>query len=145
MFEHRPDQPSGPASTALRKMRRGAGASFLAPHSGHYEGLFIRPPQRFHQTTNPCAIAYNYARIRPLVRLVHGFYRFPATAHQWSGLAARYTKGATAPRYDCHALWHWHPHVMAGCARIPSGMPGSFRSGPPILRNPSPHLLGGRR
>ena len=41
-----------------------------------------------HQATHPCAFAYNYARIRPLVRLAYGFYRFPATAHQWSGLVA---------------------------------------------------------
>ena len=37
---------------------------------------------RFLQATHPCAFAYNYARIRPLVRLVPGFYRFP-------GLVAR--------------------------------------------------------
>ncbi|CAI8824530.1 hypothetical protein EMIT043CA1_80302 [Pseudomonas brassicacearum] len=79
-------------------MRHRARARLLAPNPGHYEGLFILPPQRVHQATHPCAIAYNYARIRQLVRLADGLYRFPATAHQWSGLAARYTKGATAPQ-----------------------------------------------
>ena len=46
-----------------------------------------------YQATHPCAFAYNYARIRPLVRLVPGFYCLPATAHQWSGLVARMTSG----------------------------------------------------
>ena len=72
-----------------KPLRHRARASSFAPNPGHYEGVFILPPPRFHQATNPCAIAYNYARIRPLVRLAHGFYRFPATAHQWSGLVAR--------------------------------------------------------
>ncbi len=31
-------------------------------------------PTHLHQATHPCAFAYNYARIRPLVRLVPGFY-----------------------------------------------------------------------
>ena len=48
-------------------------------------------PYTVHQATHPCAFAYNYARIRPLVRLVPGFYCLPATAHQWSGLVARFT------------------------------------------------------
>jgi len=51
--------------------------------------LLQTPPTPHHQPTHPCAFAYNYARIRPLVRLVPGFYCFPATAHQWSGLVAR--------------------------------------------------------
>jgi hypothetical protein len=46
-------------------------------------------PYTVHQATHPCAFAYNYARIRPLVRLVPGLYCLPATAHQWSGLVAR--------------------------------------------------------
>jgi len=41
------------------------------------------------KATRPCAVAYGYARIRRLVRLGAGLYRFPATAHQWSGLVAR--------------------------------------------------------
>jgi hypothetical protein len=48
-------------------------------------------PYTVHQATHPCAFAYNYARIRPLVRLVPGLYCLPATAHQWSGLVARFT------------------------------------------------------
>ncbi len=51
--------------------------------------LLQPPPTPHHQATHPCAFAYNYARIRPLVRLVPGLYRFLATAHQWSGLVAR--------------------------------------------------------
>ncbi|WP_218189686.1 hypothetical protein, partial [Pseudomonas sp. NFACC23-1] len=81
--------PNGGRIPTEKPLRRRARAGFLAPNPGHYESLFILPPQRLHQATNPCAIAYNYARIRPLVRLAHGFYRFPATAHQWSGLVAR--------------------------------------------------------
>ena len=50
--------------------------------------LFNRCPERLRRATYPCAFAYNYARIRRLVRLAPGLYRFPATAHQWSGLVA---------------------------------------------------------
>ncbi len=50
--------------------------------------MFILLPLIFRQATHPCAFAYNYARIRLLVRLAYGFYRFPTTAHQWSGLVA---------------------------------------------------------
>ena len=53
-------------------------------------------PYTVHQATHPCAFAYNYARIRPLVRLVPGFYCLPATAHQWSGLVARGNRSCTS-------------------------------------------------
>jgi hypothetical protein len=43
----------------------------------------------FLKATASCVIAYDYARIRRLVRLAPGLYRFPATAYQWSGLVAR--------------------------------------------------------
>jgi len=76
------------------------GASLLAMKSTRFQTktshphrrqtlLLQTPPTPHHQPTHPCAFAYNYARIRPLVRLVLGFYCFPATAHQWSGLVAR--------------------------------------------------------
>ena len=53
-------------------------------------------PYTRYQATHPCAFAYNYARIRPLVRLVPGFYCLPATAHQWSGLVARGNRSCTS-------------------------------------------------
>ncbi|MEX3776570.1 DUF433 domain-containing protein [Pseudomonas sp. MYb118] len=39
-------------------------------------GLFNWQPNYFLKATQPCAIAYHHARIRRLVRLGHGFYRF---------------------------------------------------------------------
>jgi hypothetical protein len=38
-------------------------------------------------TTPPCAIAYNYARIRRLVRLDPGLYRFHAAANSAAGFS----------------------------------------------------------
>jgi hypothetical protein len=52
-------------------------------------GLFNGATGYFLKATSSCVVAYNYARIRQLVRLGSGLYRFPATAHQWSGLVAR--------------------------------------------------------
>ncbi|CAI8813861.1 hypothetical protein EMIT0P253_240007 [Pseudomonas sp. IT-P253] len=43
---------------------------------------------RFPEATVSCAIAYNYARIRRLVRLVSGLYRSVSLSIQRSGLAA---------------------------------------------------------
>ncbi len=70
---------------------------------------------------------------------------FPCHCPSVVGLGGPVHERRNSPQYDCNASGIWHSYVMAGCARIPSGMPGSFRSGPPTLRNPSPHLLGGRR
>ncbi|CAH0124978.1 hypothetical protein SRABI06_00043 [Pseudomonas brassicacearum] len=82
--------------------------------------MFIPLAPPFHQATNPCAIAYNYARIRPLVRLAPGFYRFPATAHQWSGLVARLVI------YGCMSVIHSGVclHLMVAVRKAPSGAPG---------------------
>ncbi|MDT4875601.1 hypothetical protein FQZ97_1109780 [compost metagenome] len=52
--------------------------------------LFKRPTGYFVKATSPCVVAYRYARIRRLVRLEHGLYRFSTTAYQWSGLVARF-------------------------------------------------------
>ena len=83
------------------------GASLLAmkspqfqsrtPHPHHQKNFLLQPPPTpLYQATHPCAFAYNYARIRPLVRLVPGFYCLPATAHQWSGLVARGNRSCTS-------------------------------------------------
>ena len=83
------------------------GASLLAMKSTRFQTKTSHPHRRqtlilqtlathLHQPTHPCAFAYNYARIRPLVRLVPGFYCFPATAHQWSGLVARGNRSCTS-------------------------------------------------
>ena len=61
------------------------------------ERLFKKVVGYFPRATTPCVVAYGYARIRRLVRPAPGLYRFHATAHQWSGLAARGCKqGAQA-------------------------------------------------
>ncbi len=52
-------------------------------------GLFMHTPCYVRKATKPCAVAYGYARIRRLVRLGAGLYRWLATAYQWSGLVAR--------------------------------------------------------
>ncbi|MNR07549.1 hypothetical protein D3C85_1236740 [compost metagenome] len=51
-----------------------------------HEHPFKKVVGYFLKATTPCVVAYGYARIRRLVRLASGLYRFRATAHQWSGL-----------------------------------------------------------
>jgi hypothetical protein len=48
--------------------------------------LYLQTPK---EPTHPCAAAYDYARIRRLVRLSAGLYRFPVAEKQRSGLVAR--------------------------------------------------------
>jgi hypothetical protein len=62
-------------------------------------------------------------------------------ANRLGGLVS---KGTTIP-LSVIAMLLASAFVMTGCARIPSGMPGSFHFGPPTLCNPSPQLLGGSR
>jgi hypothetical protein len=71
-------------------------------------------PYTRYQATHPC----DYARIRPLVRLVPGFYCLPATAHQWSGLVARFTLGCTSSSVR-RCLFS-----MVAVRMAPSGAPG---------------------
>jgi hypothetical protein len=54
-----------------------------------FQCVFKDTRRYFSEATTPCVVAYGYARIRRLVRLDPGLYRFPATAYQWSGLVAR--------------------------------------------------------
>jgi len=81
-------------------------------------------PTPVQQATNPCAFAYNYARIRPLVRLVPGFYCLPATAHQWSGLVARLVI------FGCMSVIQsgLRLHFMVAVRMAPSGAPGLVTS-----------------
>jgi hypothetical protein len=105
------------------------GASLLAMESPQFQSrtphpnpqkssLLQPPPTPLYQATHPCAFAYNYARIRPLVRLVPGFYCLPATAHQWSGLVARFTSRCTS--LISQAL----PVLDGGCAHGTFGCAG---------------------
>jgi hypothetical protein len=48
------------------------------------------------KATTPCVVAYAYARIRRLVRLGAGFYRWPVAEKQRSGLVARLAKCTTS-------------------------------------------------
>ena len=53
------------------------------------------------KATTPCAIAYDYARIRRLVRPRCGFYRGSVAEKQRSGLVARFhTWRKTSPYAD---------------------------------------------
>jgi hypothetical protein len=76
------------------------------------EGYFLK-------ATRPCAVAYAYARIRRLVRLAPGLYRFRATAHQWSGLVARVNSVAHA---SVMQVFHYL-YLMVAVRRAPSGAP----------------------
>ncbi|ALI07353.1 hypothetical protein AO356_11215 [Pseudomonas fluorescens] len=81
--------------------------------------ILLQPqPTPHHQPTHPCAFAYNYARIRPLVRLVPGLYRFLATAHQWSGLVARFTPRLYKSHQSGICLF-----LMVAVRMAPSGAP----------------------
>jgi hypothetical protein len=53
------------------------------------ESCLKNTPSYFSGATTPCVVAYGYYRIRRLVRLCLGVYRFHTTAFQWSGLVAR--------------------------------------------------------
>ncbi|ANI54289.1 hypothetical protein PDR5_25590 [Pseudomonas sp. DR 5-09] len=44
--------------------------------------LFKDTQRYFLKATTPCVITYDYARIRRLVRLGRGFYRFRVTEKQ---------------------------------------------------------------
>jgi hypothetical protein len=75
------------------------------------------------QATNPCAVAYGYARIRRLVRFGAGLYRLLTTAHQWSGLVARVASyRAQAP------LRQAMPDPDGGCAQGAFGCAGKASS-----------------
>ncbi len=81
--------PPPPVGASLLAMKSPQSQSQTSPPHHQKSPLLQPPPTPHPQATHPCAFAYNYARIRPLVRLVPGLYCFPATAHQWSGLVAR--------------------------------------------------------
>jgi hypothetical protein len=70
------------------------------------------------KTTKPCAVAYGYARIRRLVRFGAGFYRWLATAYQWSGLVARVASlcASTVQSGLMPALDGGCPQGIFGCA-----------------------------
>ena len=106
------------------------GASLLAMKSTRFQTKTSHPhrrqtpllqnlPTHLHQATHPCAFAYNYARIRPLVRLVPGFYCLPATAHQWSGLVARVPLRLYKSHQSGICLFS-----MVAVRMAPSGAPG---------------------
>ena len=117
-------------SSILCATQNPVGASLLAmkspqfqhrtPHPHHQKTSLLQPPPTpYYQATHPCAFAYNYARIRPLVRLVPGFYCLPATAHQWSGLVARFTSRLYKLYQSGICLF-----LMVAVCMAPSGAPG---------------------
>ncbi len=66
-----PDPPVGASLLAMKTTR--SQSQTTRPHR-QKASLLQPPPTPLYQATHPCASAYNYARIRPLVRLVPGFY-----------------------------------------------------------------------
>ena len=54
------------------------------------QAMFNRHLQILTQATHSCVAAYDYARIRRLVRLEAGHYRLPVAEKQRSGLVARF-------------------------------------------------------
>jgi hypothetical protein len=128
-FGKRFSQPPRHRGLVSSRIPSPVGASLLAmkspqfqsrtPHPHHQKTFLLQPPPTpLYQATHPCAFAYNYARIRPLVRLVPGFYCLPATAHQWSGLVARFTSRCTS--LISQAL----PVLDGGCAHGTLGCAG---------------------
>ncbi|MCY1445338.1 hypothetical protein D9M71_618480 [compost metagenome] len=83
------------------------------------ERLFKKVVGYFRWATRPCVVAYGYARIRRLVRPAPGLYRFRATAHQWSGLAAR---DNLAVRASVMQVFHYL-YLMVAVRGAPSGAP----------------------
>ncbi|CAI8856051.1 hypothetical protein EMIT0P74_20041 [Pseudomonas sp. IT-P74] len=66
---------------------------------GVFKRLFSGCQRYVWQATSACVIAYSYARIRRLVCLGGGFYRWPVAAKQQrSGLVARLSR-RRAPRF----------------------------------------------
>ena len=56
--------------------RRGRPIQHKTHSQTNKQAMFNRHLQTLTQTTQPCAVAYDYARIRRLVRLEAGLYRF---------------------------------------------------------------------
>ncbi len=118
--------PSRPESWALRRLV--------------YSPSATRPPS-YASLRHCLQLRQNPPACAPCRRALS----FPCHCPSVVGLGGPVHERRNSPSIGLRCLWHWHSYVMAGCARIPSGMPGSFRSGPPTLCNPSPYLLGGRR
>ncbi len=77
-------------------------------------------PTHLHQATHPCAFAYNYARIRPLVRLVSGFYCLSCHCPSVVGFSS---PGNTRRLHRSHQSGICL-HSMVAVRMAPSGAPG---------------------
>ena len=102
--------------------------------------LFNSRQPCFLKATPPCVVAYNYARIRRLVRLVPGLYRFPVAANSAAGFSdpTRYKRNK-APVSIAHIRVFAIFDMVAVRGR-PSGLPGLIPPGsltcvqlPPLL------------
>jgi len=82
--------------------------------------VFKDTPCNALKATKPCAFTYACARIRRLVPLVPGLYRLPATAHQWSGLVARFPSRCIRTYQSGVRL----PALDGGCAQGALGRAG---------------------
>ncbi len=94
--------------------------------------LFKSRQPLFLKATPPCVVAYNYARIRRLVSLVPGLYRFPVAANSATGFSD--PTGISATRLQS-AIFD-----MVAVRGRPSGLPGLIPPGsltcvqlPPLL------------
>ncbi|MNZ88887.1 hypothetical protein D3C78_1077890 [compost metagenome] len=82
-------------------------------------------PHYAPKATRPCVLTYACVRIRWLVRFAPGFYRLPATAHQWSGLVARKVLVRCISTIQSG---HYMPALYGGCAQGALGRTGLANS-----------------
>jgi hypothetical protein len=70
-------------------------------------GVFNRHQVYFLKATNPCAVAYGCARIRRLVRLGPGLYRFRVAANSASGFDRLTQSRRTSAQEKLPAFLRW--------------------------------------
>ena len=89
--------------------------------------MFNRHLQTLTQATHPCAVAYDYARIRRLVRLEAGLYRFRVADESAIGFdRPNQSRRASVQTKFRHCLKY---RVAVAVRGTPSGVPDSLMSG----------------
>ncbi|SFY22693.1 hypothetical protein SAMN03159309_04688 [Pseudomonas sp. NFACC36] len=123
--------PDGGEHTICNRPPTPVGASLLAMKSTRFQPQTSPPHRRqtpllqpplthFHQATPPCAFAYNYARIRPLVRLVPGFY---CRSCHCSSVVGFSSPVSHLRLHECHPV-RPSPALDGGCAHGAFGRAG---------------------
>lgn len=110
--------PPTPVGASLLAMKSTRFQTKPSPPHRWQTPLLQPPPTHLHQATPPCAFAYNYARIRPLVRLVPGFYCRSCHCSSVVGFSSPMTSRLHESYQSGIRL-----HLMVAVRMAPSGAP----------------------